>query len=235
MSQPFKFHRMQQIDSQLDQVHSRLRELETALANNLDLRKAVEQFEQTSAAFEAAKKNLRRSEEVVTSQRVKIDQTESTLYGGKVRNPKELQDLQNESAALRRYLNVLEDRQLEAMIALEQRELEHKTSQEILEKTQVDSDIHNNILTSEQATLLQEQQRLMHERDAAARALSESDLQLYQQLRKSRRGVAVARVVDNTCSACGSTLSAAQLHAARSLNQIIQCDSCGRILYGGAK
>jgi predicted nucleic acid-binding Zn-ribbon protein len=56
---------------------------------------------------------------------------------------------------------------------------------------------------------------------------------MYEQLRKLKRGVAVATVADNSCAACGSTLSSAQLHAAKSPNQLTRCESCGRILYGG--
>jgi len=234
MSQPFKLHRLQQIDSQLDQLRSRLRGVEVALADSSLLLQAKEQFKQTETNLDAARRQLHRAEEAVKAQRIKIDQTESALYGGKVRNPKELQDLQNESASLRRYLSVLEDRQLEAMISLEEAELDHKTSIELLEATQTNTENQNRALLSEQAYLRQEELRLENERKAAASALQEDDLELYLQLRRVRQGVAVARVVDNTCSACGSTLSAAQLHAARSLNQIIRCNSCTRILYGGA-
>ena len=234
MSQPFKLHRLQQIDTQLDQVRSRLKEIEAALADHSSIRRAREQFAQTKATLDAASKQLQHAEEAVKAQRMKIDQTESTLYGGKVRNPKELQDLQNESTALRRYLSVLEDRQLEAMISLEETEVDYKISAELLETTQLETENRNKALLSEQAYLRQEELRLENERKAAASALEEGDLELYQQLRIIRQGVAVARVVDNTCSACGSTLSAAQLHAARSLNQIIRCNSCSRILYGGA-
>ncbi len=233
MSQPFKLYRLQQIDTQLDQVKSRLTEIEIALTDNIHLQQAEELYLQTEASLEAARTDLRQAEEAVQSQRIKINQTESTLYGGKVRNPKELQDLQNESFALRRYLSVLEDRQLEAMIILDQAELDHNAAVGHLQKTQLETKSQNKALLSDQTTLLQEKNRQEIEHTAAANALQKDDLKLYQQLRKTHQGVAVTRVIDNCCSACGSTLSAAQLHAARSLNQIVRCDSCSRILYGG--
>ncbi|MFN2235225.1 MAG: C4-type zinc ribbon domain-containing protein [Anaerolineales bacterium] len=46
-----------------------------------------------------------------------------------------------------------------------------------------------------------------------------------------RAGVAVAKVEDRACKACGSTLTASLNQAARSPSQIVFCDSCGRILY----
>jgi len=63
--------------------------------------------------------------------------------------------------------------------------------------------------------------------------LPAEDIKLYTNLRESRRGIAVSKVVDKTCSSCGSTINASLLHAARSPTQINTCDVCGRILYTG--
>src|SRR5574341_261584 len=119
MSQPFKLFRLQQIDSHIDQVQSRLREIEATLNEKAALNEARQHFTDAEANLAEAQKALHRAEENVNAQRVKIEQTEASLYGGKIRNPKELQDLQNESAAFKRFLATLEDRQLEAIIAAE--------------------------------------------------------------------------------------------------------------------
>src|SRR5512146_2214181 len=113
----FKLYRLQQIDSQLDQAHARLKQIEAILSNNEAVRQAQERTEAAAAQLEQERKALRKAEEIVQAQRLKIEQTESTLYGGKVRSPKELQDMQNETVSLKRYLSVLEDRQLEAMLS----------------------------------------------------------------------------------------------------------------------
>jgi len=231
MSEPFKLFRLQSIDTQLDQARARLRDIEAAKTNHAELQAAEQAEQQANAQLMIARKALRHMEENVQAQRIKIEQTEAALYGGKVRNPKELQDLQNESAALKRYQAVLEDRLLEAMIVNEDAE----AGQAMVVKHL--GDVRNRFanlveqLTKEQAELIHEVARQEGERQAAASGILESELQLYEQLRQQRRGLAVAKVVDRTCSACGSTLSAALLHTARSLNQIARCDSCGRILY----
>jgi len=231
MSEPFKLFRLQSIDTQLDQARARLRDIEAAKTNHAELQAAEQAEQQANAQLMIARKALRHMEENVQAQRIKIEQTEAALYGGKVRNPKELQDLQNESAALKRYQAVLEDRLLEAMIVNEDAE----AGQAMVVKHL--GDVRNRFanlveqLTKEQAELIHEVSRQEGERQAAASGIMETELQLYEQLRQQRRGLAVAKVVDRTCSACGSTLSAALLHTARSLNQIARCDSCGRILY----
>jgi predicted nucleic acid-binding Zn-ribbon protein len=164
---------------------------------------------------------------------LKIEQTEATLYGGKVRNPKELQDLQNESAALKRYLNTLEERQLEALIVFEENEAKHQAAAERLMKVEEEVRQTNHHLIAEQASLAREIERLETERDAVALPIPREEVVLYENLRAQKRGVAVARINNNTCAACGSSLNAALLQAARSPNQITRCDTCGRILFAG--
>lgn len=233
MSQPFKLFRLQQLDSHLDQAQARLTQIEAALSDDRELSLARSQAQEAENLVESERKALRRAEEEVKSQRVKIEQTEATLYGGKVRNPKELQDLQQETASLKRYLSVLEDRQLERMIALEDAEKIRTGALDQLEGTQQRNLQSNSALVKEQSSLLDEVRNLQAERQAEIGSIPEADLALYQNLRQQRRGVAVAKVIDKTCSACGSTLSSALLHASRSPNQLTRCDTCGRILYIG--
>jgi predicted nucleic acid-binding Zn-ribbon protein len=233
MSQSFQLFRLQQIDTHLDHARAHLHEIELALSDDSYLRQSQQKLDDVEEQLESAQKALRRAEENVSSQKIKIEQTEASLYGGKIHNPKELQDLHSEADALKRYQGVLDDRLLDAMIALEEVEVEHKTISAELESVRGKVAAQNSKLNSERSALLQEIQRLEGERNAAARSVSVVDLDLYEQLRKQRRGIAVAVVTDKTCSACGSTLSAAQLHAARSPNQLTRCDVCGRILYGG--
>lgn len=233
MSQPFKLFRLQQIDSHIDQVRNRLREIEAALSDKAALNEAHQRYVEAEANLADARKALHRAEENVNTQRIKIEQTEAALYGGKVRNPKELQDLQNESAALKRYLDTLEERQLEALFAIEDFEAVFKERATALSLVAADSDALDKKLNAEQANLQQELKRLESERQATASTIEPGDLGLYEKLRQQRRGVAVAKVNINTCSACGSVLSPALLQAARSPNQLSRCDSCGRILYSG--
>jgi uncharacterized protein len=231
MSASFKLFRLQQIDSQLDRARARLREIQAALEEDSDLRAAQGSLTKKDQELQEASKALRRAEQDVQAQRIKIEQTEASLYGGKIRNPKELQDLQNESAALKRYRDVLEDRQLEAMMIVEEWENAFTAASEALEEVQERVAAQNASLVQEQTGLLKDVERMENERQAAARNLEAPELRIYEQLRLARNGIAVAKVTDRACAACGSTLSAALLSAARSPNQITRCSTCNRILY----
>ena len=134
MSRPKNIYHLQSIDSQLDQARGRLKEIEKILSENANLRKANTLAKKAEKNLETAQKEQRQAEGKVQEQRIKIEQTEATLYSGSVKNPKELQDLQNEVEALKRFLDVLEERQLVAMLASDEATDKNQEAQKILAK-----------------------------------------------------------------------------------------------------
>ena len=233
MNLAFKLYRLQQIDSQLDKAKGRLHEIEIILSDDSNIKLADEALEVAKATALASQLEQKKAELDTKAQREKIRDSENQLYGGMVTNPKELQDLQREVEALKRYLSVLEDRQLKTM-------LESDSSQESLalaKKQRTDAEAEfverNAALMGEKRILEADMARLDEERIAAASPLTQDEIGRYERLRAKKNGVAVASVSDKTCSACGSTLSAALLQASQTPTGTAECTSCGRILYGG--
>ncbi len=233
MSFPLKLFRLQQNDTQLDQANNRLREIEKAISENPALDQAAQILHEAEITFEAQKKALKKAEDAVREQRTKIEQTESTLYSGKITNPKELQDLQNETAALKRFLLVLEDRQLEEMIVYDEANEKHQTAQYHYEQLSEQVNQENQELLKEQSGIKKDIDRIIYEKQSLVNSIDAESISLYEQLRKQKRGVAVAKITDKTCSACGSSLTPALIQTAHSPSQITYCPSCGRVLYGG--
>lgn len=233
MSNSSILYRLQLIDTNLDQATSRLSEIDLILNDSTLIEEANARVTASESALMVGQKKLREIENQVTDQKYKIEQNESALYGGRIRNPKELQDLQHESMALKRYLGTLEDRQLEAMLEVE--ELEQNQAQAISDVNILRGRFEEEHahLRAEKTSLTQQVEKLAIERQAALGSIATEDLTLYEQLRKTRMGVAVTRVVDQSCSACGSMLTPGLAQAARSINQLVRCTSCSRILYAG--
>ena len=98
------------------------------------------------------------------------------------------------------------------------------------EKKQIENQEAQRIqaLELEKAKIIRDIRSSEDERSAALEAIEQADLALYTQLRIKRRGLAVSKVVQKACSACGTTLNATLLNAAHSPNQINQCDNCGQ-------
>jgi predicted nucleic acid-binding Zn-ribbon protein len=86
-------------------------------------------------------------------------------------------------------------------------------------------------LASDRTRLDAELARLAGERPAAAAGADARSLALYEQLLKGRRGVAVARMDGELCTACHVRLRPHMTQQVRRNDAIVQCDSCQRILY----
>ena len=233
MSQVLNLYRLQKIVTRRDQISSRLAEIDKIMSENEDLSHAREQSENANQALQEARRNLKLLEDAVQSQQIKIEENTAALYGGRIHNPKELQDLQNEVAALKRYLATLEDQQLEAMISLETFEAQSKAAQDYLQAILAQSISINSTLVGEQTSLRKEMDRLETERQAVVASISSDTLKLYERLRQQKRGLAVTTAKDASCDTCGATLTAAEWQLARSPGQMSYCPSCGRILYAG--
>jgi predicted nucleic acid-binding Zn-ribbon protein len=233
MSQPFKLYRLQQIDTALDQARSRLHKIELSLQDDSAVRQINIQLEAADAAYTQEQKKLRKIEDDVQAQRIKVGQAESSLYGGKVRNPKELQDLEKDIASIRRHIGTLEDTQLDQMMVVEEAETARNRIEDALKSARSQKATQDAMLRADQANLLKDVNRLETERGAAMAGIEPPDLQIYEQLRQSRKGLAVAKMIESTCSACGSELTPAAAQAAQSSNALARCTFCGRILYPG--
>lgn len=231
MSRTSKLYDLQLIDTQLDQHRSRIKEIATILANNLDLIRAEENLKKMDGDLASGILELRDSEKLVRDQRLKIKVTDAKLYGGKISNPKELKDLQDEGEALKRYLSILEDRQLECMLTVDDLGMKRENAQDFLDKVTRNSKQLHSELVSEKKTIESKILELDTRRNSISNTISPEDTDVYERLRSQRFGVAVSRVSNQACSACGATLTAALHQAARSPNQITHCETCGRILF----
>lgn len=231
MSAALGLYRLQQVDSQIDQIQARFKTIQQTLENDVTLRTANEHLASVDHKHKEADRLLKMSETEVEKQRLKIQQTEASLYGGHVHNPKELQDLQKDVAALKRHLETLEERELEAMLAAEEAEKNLQSAQANLQRVQSNWNEQNRDLTLESETLRKDLERLNSERQAVVSDIASQTLNVYEQLRKQKRGIAISTIADSSCGACGTTLTPSQQQSARSTSQLFYCPTCGRVLY----
>ena len=231
MSAALGLYRLQQVDSQIDGIRTRQKWIQDTLQNDMKLQAATQACSAAEGQYKEAARLLRQTEADVEQQRIKIEQTESSLYGGRIQNPKELQDLQKDVASLKKYLETLEERQLEAMVRAEEAEQGLQAAKLELELTQTNLNEQNRDLNHENQALGKDLERLEHERNAILSDLAGPAVVAYNQIRKQRRGIAVSIINDSACAACGTTLTLSLQQSARSTTQLFNCPTCGRILY----
>jgi predicted nucleic acid-binding Zn-ribbon protein len=231
MSHILGLYRLQQTDSRIDQANTRLEAIRAVLENNSAIQSAQKGLQKAQETLREAEKSLRDCEADCEAQQIKLEQVEASLYGGKVQNPKELQDLQNDLASLKRYLATLEDRQLEAMLTIEEARESHQLAEQKLRDTESQVISQNSSLMGERDTLLNSLENLKAERSASHDSIPSNLITKYDELRLKRRGLAVTTISDNACDACGAGLTPAQAQAVRLTAQLVECPSCGRFLF----
>ena len=231
MSASLGLHRLQQVDRQIDHARLQLEKIRQTLDNDTELRESLKYLETTQADHLRANHALKNAEAEVEAQRIKIGQAESSLYGGKVQNPKELQDLQKDIASLKKHLSTLEERELETMIKVESAENDLQSAKTKLELIQARLGSEHKKLIEDQTALSIILEQLADEREATLAPIESNMLQIYESLRKQKNGVAISEVSDNSCASCGATITASLQQNARSQKQLANCPSCGRILY----
>ncbi len=213
------------------QMEARRRQIQQIIENDSELQRAMAELKAAEHEEHRFEQERRAAEEGAREQQIKIQQAESSLYGGSVHNPKELQDLQADVASLKKHLAALEEQELEAMIKLESSQGAVQAVQAKLATVQSRLGEDQRHLLEEQAALSRDLQDLESERKAAVSAVPPKTLEAYDRLRQERRGVAVSEVQDNACGACGTTLTAALQQSARHASELVHCPSCGRILF----
>ena len=169
----------------------------------------------------------------LTSKRIKLAQSESSLYSGKIQNPKELQDLQTEISSLKKGVSILEDSQIDYWEKIEILTTIRNKKSEELEKVRLEDTLALQRMESEISQLVSEQQRLLLEKNGVTLQVSPSFLSIYEKLIINKNGIAVSEIVDECCGSCGTTLTPSDCQHAKNHAIIQLCSNCGRILYAG--
>jgi predicted nucleic acid-binding Zn-ribbon protein len=231
MSASLGLHRLQQIDRQIDHARLKLENIRQTLENNAEMNDSLRQLESAKTDHYSTDHALKNFEAEVQAQKIKIEQAESNLYGGKVQNPKELQDLQKDIASLKKHLSTLEELELDAMIKTEEAESALQNAKTKLELIQARLGNEHKKLIEDQSILKIKLGQLSEEREATTTPIESATLEIYEKLRLQKKGVAIAEVSDGSCGSCGATITISLQQNARSQNQLAHCPSCGRILY----
>lgn len=231
MNTSFNLFRLQTQDTLRMKMNTRLKEIERIIASDVDVIRAKERLSEAQSLNKSAEAVVNELANQVKEKKLKRELTQANLFSGKVRNPKELQDLQAESHALDRTIAKMEDEQLQAMLSLEETTEAVRLAEGELQTVLDRKASQNSLLIGEKHKIESEIPKVDAQRQALRKQLDEEVFTIYRNLLKSKSGRAVAEVKDDTCGACGVTVPPADIQAAKSPNIIVYCKNCGRILF----
>jgi predicted nucleic acid-binding Zn-ribbon protein len=233
MSTVRQLYQLQLVDSEWDEKRGRLADLEASLGETDDLIRARDAVLETEDLLAQQRKDLRALELETAGVEAKLKANQGRLYGGRVRNPKELSSLQEEAAALRRRCSELEDAELELMIAIEDDEAELAERQARLRQIEGTWRDDQAALQSEKERLELRLLELEEKREEMRARISPADLALYDDLRDRGGGIGVALLRRGICQICGVDVPTGVARAVERDEGIYFCPVCNRLLYGG--
>ena len=221
--------RLQQVDSQVDERQHRIEAIRAALRGNPELNDAQAAHDQAKSRLAAVEKRGRDLEWDASDRSTRIAELEGKLYGGTIKNPKELAGLQTEIEHLKETLAGVEEKALAVMSEVEEARAAAVARERALADAQARWKADERALKTEGQGLVAILQELKTRRPQLASAVSATTLARYEDLRKRQHGVAVARVDRNICLGCRTTVPTAHVQMARQ-GQLAHCPSCGRFL-----
>ena len=221
---------LQELDSAAERHRRRVADipvLQAALDARLAERTAaVEGVKARVSASQAARREIEKDLAAVQG---RLSKYKNQLM--EVKTNKEYQAMQKEMSVAEQEISDFETRMLERMEEGDALAVESKAVQAALTSAQAEITRDRQALENERATVDDDLKRVSEERARTAALVGGELLALFDRVAHGRRGVALAEARDGLCTVCHVRLRPQVFNQARRNTDIVQCDSCTRILY----
>jgi uncharacterized protein len=230
---PRRLLQLQELDLSIDRLSIRLAALESQ-AEVREARQRAEEVEGRLGELQLQMDELGREqtrlETDIDSMEQKIKAERRREFDGSVANPKELQAIEAEIAGIGNRRTQKEDRVLELMevregLAGRIAALESELAEARTRLAEIEQGAGRDIV--EIRASLQERGV---ERLAMADEIEPELLELYEDLRRQKKGVGVASLTDGVCQGCHQQLSPMFIDRLKRAGDIWRCEYCRRIL-----
>lgn len=232
---------MEQLDllRNLEEHHNSLKLYEKELfnlKNNLSANKTEEKIVDTEdklillrTSQEEIKKKLKSSNISLQDYILKIEEVEKDLYNGEIKDFRELEYLNDEKDKLKEIISDTETEILEFMVQVDI--IEEQLL--MMEKSLYDIKDKNNKLKNKYRDLEENlKNKIRFEEDEIRTLESKIDVSIlgkYNIIRKNK-GTALVKIKNNICSGCNMLIPTILIDKLNKQEEIIYCESCGRIL-----
>lgn len=223
---------LQRIDSAIDRLTARRANLPEQQKLDEDLLArdeiATQHLELQTQVDELRREQNRLEHEITQIQQKHDHEVERA---GTVSNARELGNIQAELDSLKRRKAHSEDQELEIMEQLE--EVEGRFNEVDASLKAADEQVAASTAARDTATkdIDEELQQLRTEREALAPTIAAELVELYEDVRTKKGGVAVGALEQGICKACGLPLSPSEKNRLKSSASVVErCENCSRIL-----
>ena len=221
---------LQRLDTASDAARKRLAdepEREKALDARLDAAKQrVASSKERLAANQSARREIEKELAVHQGRLSKFREQAMA-----VKTNQEYHAIQHEIAHAQAQIKTHEDHMLDRMVDADDLAAAVKKAEADLAAEQKAIDADRKAMDAEHAELQAALERFTTERSAIVSALDKQLLAIFEQVSKKRHGVAIAEAKNGICTICHVRLRPQVFNTVRRNEDIVQCDSCQRILY----
>jgi predicted nucleic acid-binding Zn-ribbon protein len=229
-------HRLLDLQA-LDLALDRLRARHDALEAAEEFRQASARVRDLEAAIGELKLSLSdvardqsRLETDIDSIGQKAEAERKRLYDGSVANAKELQSIEAEIASLRHRISSKEDQLLEVMERREELEQGLVPQESALAEARASLQEIDASAGAELGEIEQDLTAKSAQRAEVVAAIAPDVLELYEELRRQKKGVAAVALVDGVCQGCHQKMSPVYLERLKKVDGIRRCEYCRRIV-----
>ena len=222
---------LQAVDSELDSSRAALERCKARLGDDGELVPLREEARAAAARAKTLQSRAKDLDAEMESKGSRMKADEKKLYSGSVKNPKELGSLSHEVDIERQQISKLEDQALANMDALDEASAALKAAESRLAETERSWKSEQASLQAEHDGLSGRIASLTSQRAEIAGSVEPADMKGYEQLRRSRGGLAVVPVEQRSCQGCRIALTLSVVQRARSGQELVTCQNCGRILF----
>ncbi len=229
MSVTKQLYQLQEVDLEIESNGQVLRQKTSQLGESPAVVKVRTELASQRQLLEELKHQQLSAEWEIDDFTSKINTLEQKLYEGKIKNPKELANLQHEADGLKTRRNQSEDKALEIIDQVELTEGYVATTSNTLKNLEMEWHDRQQLLTTDIEQLKTTLSHLEQQRQLILTEIDSQIINLYQEL-KRQKGTAVAKVDQGMCHGCRISLPTSELQRVRG-GSLVRCGSCGRILF----
>ena len=215
--------RIRQIQSEIKALPLQKKNLEAQLAANSA---SLESLKQRAKQLEVDRKKL---ELDVGTRQNSISRLKTQQY--ETRKNDEFQAMGHEIERYEKEIVQLEDQELELMLQADKLRAEVSAQEKMASaaRDSINRQLHD--LDEKGKTLQKQLEELTVERANLAGGIDEEVMERYQRLFVSKGDAAVVAVEHGVCTGCHMKVTTQTAVRAKSGNEIVSCEQCGRILY----
>ncbi|MCA1584571.1 MAG: C4-type zinc ribbon domain-containing protein [Acidobacteria bacterium] len=222
----------------------RLQEIETKAADaGRRLSEAPERIAALDSTLAAAREEVDRAKQAIadnqTARRLiekdlAVVQQRQSKYKDQlmeVKTNREYHAMQTEIATANAEVGKFEERILIGMVEADDLTAKLKTAEQTLVAEEARIRAERSVIERDAAEMKTLAASLAREREGLVARMPRNVVELFERVSKGRHGLAVVPARDERCSECHVRLRPQVFNHIRKNDQIVQCDSCQRILY----